>query len=300
MRRGSEGALLLTMAENQVAVNQPQKPVSGLQLLTQKLNSDTIQKKFADMLGKKSVGFLASVSNVVTNNSLLRNADPNSIILAAAQAAALDLPINPNLGYAAIVPYDGKAQFQLMRDGFVELALRTGQIVSLVNEVVYEGELVRQNRFRDEYEFDESKRTSNKVIGYMAYAQLANGFEKTVYWDVERVKAHGMKYSKTFKNSKSLWVTDFDNMGLKTVLKYLIKKYLPKSIEMMRAVEYDGATVGGTIDAPIANYVDNADAQNVDYEEVINIDEVQEEAIGAVNGKKPHKQNTTAEIADDF
>jgi recombination protein RecT len=266
------------MAENQVAVQQPQV---GVQALNKKLNSEAMQKKFAEMLGKKSVGFLSSVSNIVTNSKLLEKAEVDSIILAAAQAAALDLPINPNLGYAAIVPFtDTKtrrclAQFQLMRDGFVELALRTGQVVAIVNEPVYEGELVSHNRFKDEYIFDETKRTSDKVIGYMAYAKLANGFEKTVYWDVERCKSHALKYSQTFKKGFGLWRDNFESMALKTVLKHLIKKYLPKSIEMMQAVEYDGATIKGTIDNPQPEYVDNQDhaVVNTQYEEV-NVDEV--------------------------
>jgi recombination protein RecT len=278
MRHGSHSGLFNIMAVTNTPQAQSQSQ-AGIAVLNQRLNSDAIQKKFADMLGKKSVGFLTSVSNVVTNNDLLKKADTNSIILAAAQAAALDLPINPNLGYAAIVPFNDvknkrcMAQFQLMRDGFVELALRTGQVVALVNEVVYEGELVKCNRFRDEYEFDESKRVSDKVIGYMAYAKLSNGFEKTIYWDVNRCKEHALKYSQTFKKGYGLWKESFDSMALKTTLKHLIKKYLPKSIEMMRAVEYDGAAMEGTIENPIIKHSDeNPSVENANYEEVKDID----------------------------
>lgn len=227
------------------------------------LSSESIAKRFSDMLGKRAPGFITSITNVVNNNDLLKKADVNSIILAAATAAALDLPINPNLGYAAIIPFkDNKtgsctATCQIMRSGWVELAQRSGQIVRLANEIVYEGELVSHNRFTDEYVFDETKRKSDKIIGYLAYAKLSNGFEKYVFWDVEKCKQHGLRFSQTFKRGYGLWKDDFNSMALKSVLKHLITKYLPKSLEMQMAIERDQASLSGDIDNPQVNYVDN-------------------------------------------
>lgn len=227
------------------------------------LSSESIAKRFSDMLGKRAPGFITSITNVVNNNDLLKKADVNSIILAAATAAALDLPINPNLGYAAIIPFkDNKtgsctATCQIMRSGWVELAQRSGQIVRLANEIVYEGELVSHNRFTDEYVFDETKRKSDKIIGYLAYAKLSNGFEKYVFWDVEKCKQHGLRFSQTFKRGYGLWKDDFNSMALKSVLKHLITKYLPKSLEMQMAIERDQAALSGDIDNPQVHYVDN-------------------------------------------
>lgn len=227
------------------------------------LSSESIAKRFSDMLGKRAPGFITSITNVVNNNDLLKKADVNSIILAAATAAALDLPINPNLGYAAIIPFkDNKtgsctATCQIMRSGWVELAQRSGQIVRLANEIVYEGELVSHNRFTDEYVFDETKRVSDKIIGYLAYAKLSNNFEKYIFWDVEKCKQHGLRFSQTFKRGYGLWKDDFNSMALKSVLKHLIVKYLPKSLEMQMAIERDQASLSGDIDNPQVNYVDN-------------------------------------------
>lgn len=254
--------------------------------LRDKLNSEVIQKKFSDMLGKKSAGFLTSVMSVAQNNTLLAKAEPNSVVLAAGQAAALDLPINPNLGYAAIVPYNDKksgkclAQFQIMRDGWVELAMRTGQVTAIANECVFDGELVLQNRFTDTYIFDESKKKSDKIIGYMAYIRLANGFEKTVYWTIEQCKAHGARYSKSFSQDSSLWKTDFDSMAKKTLLKYIIKKYCPKSIEMLNAVVNDQGVYDGDLSnigesAPINNTNDTS-AEKIEVVEVEEAEVVEE------------------------
>lgn len=278
---------------------------SNIIALRDKLNSEAIQKKFGDMLGKKSAGFLTSVMSVAQNNALLAKAEPNSVVLAAGQAAALDLPINPNLGYAAIVPYNDKksgkclAQFQIMRDGWVELAMRTGQVVAIANEIVYEGELVSQNRFTDTYLFDESQRKSDKIIGYMAYIRLANNFEKTVYWTVEQCKAHGARYSKSFSQDSSLWKTDFSAMSLKTVLKFLIKKYCPKSIEMLNAVVndqgvYDGdlSTIGES--APINNNNDTS----AEKAEVVEVEEA--EVVEEAPDTRPSSEKKEIEEPQDF
>lgn len=236
------------------------------------LSSESVAKRFSDMLGKRAPGFITSITNVVSNNDLLKKADVNSIILAAATAAALDLPINPNLGYAAIIPFkDNKtgsctATCQIMRSGWVELAQRSGQIVRLANEIVYEGELVSHNRFTDEYVFDETKRKSDKIIGYLAYAKLSNGFEKYVFWDVEKCKQHGLRFSQTFKRGYGLWKDDFNSMALKSVLKHLITKYLPKSLEMQMAIERDQAALSGDIDNPQVHYVDNGGEMPVETE----------------------------------
>lgn len=277
---------------------------SNIIALRDKLNSEAIQKKFSDMLGKKSAGFLTSVMSVAQNNTLLAKAEPNSVVLAAGQAAALDLPINPNLGYAAIVPYNDKksgkclAQFQIMRDGWVELAMRTGQVVAIANECVFDGELVSQNRFTDTYIFDESKKKSDKIIGYMAYIRLANGFEKTVYWTIEQCKAHGARYSKSFSQDSSLWKTDFDSMAKKTVLKYIIKKYCPKSIEMLNAVVSDQGVYDGDLSnigesAPINNTNDTS-AEKAEVTEVEEAEVVEEAPATKPSSKKQD------EVEQDF
>lgn len=83
---------------------------------------EDVKRKFSELLGKRATSFVTSVLQVVAQNSLLAKADPASIYQAAAVAATLDLPINQNLGFAYIVPYNTKqadgaykqvAQFQM-------------------------------------------------------------------------------------------------------------------------------------------------------------------------------------------
>ena len=93
------------------------------------LSRDSVKKKFEELLGKKAQGFITSVLQCVSSNDLLSKADPASIYHAASVAATLDLPLNNNLGFAYIVPYNQKqkdgtykqvAQFQLGYKGFIQ------------------------------------------------------------------------------------------------------------------------------------------------------------------------------------
>ena len=188
--------------------------------LKTKLDAPSVKAKFESMLGKRAPQFITSISSVVQNNALLQKAEVNSIIMGAAVAASMDLPLNSNLGYAALVPFNSKgggcfAQFQIMTKGWTELFIRTGQCQALINEIVYEGQLVKKNKFTGEYVFDEDAKKSDKIIGYMAYFRLTNGYEKTEYMTVEEVKAHAQRFSQTFRSGAGIWKDSFDAMALK-------------------------------------------------------------------------------------
>lgn len=244
-------------------------------------NNETCMSNLRAMLGQKAQGFATSVLSVVNNNKLLQNADPASVYSSAMVAASLDLPINPNLGFAAIVPYGRQAQFQIMTRGLVQLAIRSGQYAKICNAIVHTGELVKYDPFRDEYEFDASKKVDNEVIGYMAYFRTIGGFEKYFYMTKEDALAHGKRYSKSF--SSGVWNSDPDAMCLKTVLKLLLSKFGILSIEMQRAIRFDQGVVKGDF-TKIENF-DEIDAADVEYIDATNGNPVDEEKAKAVGEK---------------
>ena len=208
-----------------------------------------VKKRFGEMLGNRAAGFMSSIIACTNNNKQLKEADPMTVISAAAMAATLDLPINPALGFAHIVPYkngkDGttKAQFQMGWKGFVQLAQRSRQYQTINADVVYEGELKTHNKLTGEMEYDVDGRKSDKVVGYFAYFRLINGFEKALFMKTEDVEKHGKRYSKSFAYPGSVWKTNFDAMALKTVVKMLISKWGPMSVDMQRAITADQGTV---------------------------------------------------------
>ena len=155
-------------------------PKAGVALLDAMFKQDSVQARFQRMLGKKSAGFISSVLTVVSQNKLLQNVDMRTVLSAASIAASLDLPILPSLGRAWIVPYKGVAQFQIGYLGYVELAQRSGLYKSINVNTVYEGEVVKWNKFTEELTYGEQE--SDTAIGYCASFALLNGFRQVVFW----------------------------------------------------------------------------------------------------------------------
>jgi len=223
------------------------------------LQSDQVKKKFEEVLGAKSKSFVTSVMSAVSSNPALSRADGASIYMAAMMAAALDLPVNQSLGYAYIIPYGDKAQFQIGVKGLTQLAMRSGQFRTISTSAVYEGQLAQHDPLKGNT-FNWTNKKSDKVIGYVAFFSLLNGFEKSIYMTVEEIKKHGEKYSKTYKNANGVWQSDFNAMAEKTVLKRLLSKYAPMSIEMQKAEIADQSVIkdAETLDV---EYIDNADGE---------------------------------------
>src|SRR6478735_7606817 len=73
---------------------------------------ENVKAKFNEIMGKRSTAFITSILQCVAQNQLLAKADPGSIYQAAMTAATLDLPINQNLGFAYIIPYNEKVKGQ--------------------------------------------------------------------------------------------------------------------------------------------------------------------------------------------
>ncbi len=221
---------LSTQAQGQIVA-----PTQRIQAL---LQTPQIKARFDEVLGKRAPAFMSSIISAVNSTPALRDCDPMSVISSAAIAAAVDLPINPSLGLAYIVPYKGVAQFQIGWKGFVQLALRSGQYKTINLTPVLEGQISSHNPFTGEMEFDASV-TSGKIAGYLLYFKLLNGYEKYFYMTRADCEAHGKKYSATFKKGFGVWVDNFDAMALKTVAKMGLSKYGVLSVEMQKAVEMD-------------------------------------------------------------
>ncbi len=234
------------------------------------LESENIKNRLSDILGKRSSTFATSVIQIAQSNKLLTNAVPESIVGAAMTAATLNLPLNNSLGYAYIIPFNErqkdnsyltKAQFQIGYKGFIQLAMRSDQFKTLHSTDVRKGEITSRDRLTGEMEFqwidDDNERNKVPCIGYVAYFKLTNGYEATLFMSMEELNNHGKKFSQTFKKGFGLWKDDFDSMAKKTVLKLLLSKKAPLSIDMQTAVKTDQASFNDTEDIEDISYVDN-------------------------------------------
>jgi recombination protein RecT len=234
------------------------------------LDNPVVQEKLKAVVGKNIGTFTTSIVQITSQNEMLSKAEPNSILGAAMTAATLNLPLNNSLGFSYIVPFnekqkDGsykvKAQFMVGSKGYVQLAQRSGQFKTLHSSDVRKGEILSIDRLTGEIDFnwieDDAEREKTPVVGYVAYFKLINGYEATYYMTIEELTAHAKKFSQTFKKGFGVWKDMFSAMAEKTVIKLLLSKKAPLSIELSTAVEKDQASFNDIDDESDISYVDN-------------------------------------------
>ena len=232
---------------------QEQTPKSSLSinaLMNSILDGEGMRKRFEELLGKRTPQFISSLISMINADINLQQAfreAPMTVIQAALRAASYDLPIDPVLGFAYIVPFRNtvkdaagktskrmEATFIPGYKGLVQLCLRTGVYKNIPDSTdVREGELISNDRLKGpvfKWTDDETERDKLQVIGYAASFTLLNGAEKTIYMTVDQIKAHEKKHRKGEYMSKG-WREDFDSMARKTVLRRLISKYGLMSID---------------------------------------------------------------------
>lgn len=231
--------------------------------IVQYMNTETTLENIKKTLGNKTPQFIASVASLVNSNEALAKTDKKSVLSACLIAATLDLPINQNLGFAYIIPYKNKAQFQMGYKGFIQLAQRSGRFQTINVSDVRAGEIKGRNRLTGDiiFEWIEKDRDKLPLEGFVAYIKLTNGFEKSLYMTIKELEKHGLRYSQMAKRGYGLWRDDFEAMASKTVIKLLLSKYAPLTVEMQTAQLADQAVI--TDDG--YKYVDN---QPIDAKEV--------------------------------
>ena len=137
-----------------------------------------------------------------------------------------------------------EAQFQIGYKGLIQLAMRSGQIKRLVTTEIYANQIISRNPIKGyEFDFDIQPEKHEPAVGYYAYMELVNGFIAEAYMSVEDVQAHAARYSQTYKKGYGVWKDNFDEMAKKTVMKQLLSKYAPMSIELQRATLADQSVI---------------------------------------------------------
>jgi recombination protein RecT len=228
---------LMAKRQAQMTQAQPQAKESTAALMNMLLSNEGYQKRFDELLGKRSPQFISSIVSLMNADSALMSAfhdAPVTIIQSALQAASFDLPINPALGYAYLVPFRNskrnrmEASFIMGYKGMLQLALRTG-VYKRINVVdVRAGELKSYDRLREDIELefieDEDEREKAPIIGYVGYFQMINGMEKTIYMTVKQLEAHEKKFRHGNYMSRG-WKENPDAMMRKTIMRKLIGKW---------------------------------------------------------------------------
>ncbi len=186
----------------------------------------------------------------ISSNPRLLECTRESLALALIEAGQLGLEPNGVMGQAYLVPYfNGKtkkyeAQFQVGYRGLIDLARRSGEVAKIEARVVREGD-------HFEYEYGLTPKLvhrpdpsgNGEITHVYAIAWLRDAdpiFEVMTRDQVEAIR----RRSKAADSGP--WVTDYEAMARKTVVKRLCK-YLPLSPEAEAAIEADNRRDVGQI-----------------------------------------------------
>lgn len=191
---------------------------------------------------------LKTAQQAATTTPALLDCYVPTFIGAVIQLSQLGLEPNTILGHAYLLPFNNRkadrkdVQVIIGYKGLIELARRSGKVLSIAAHAVYE-----RDEFEFEYGLDEKLKhvpafgDRGLLTHFYAVAKLKDGghaFEVMTRGDVERIRDSGQgKFNQ-------VWKDHFEQMGRKTVLRRLAK-FLPLSIEFSTAVELDNRAEGG-------------------------------------------------------
>lgn len=228
-----------------VGAKVPTKPTTKAPVLIQRVLSDNFKKQLAIAVPKHlNADRMARIAATeIRKTPELLKTTPESFLGAVMQSAQLGLEPGSALGQAYLVPYGNTCQLILGYRGMIDLARRSGQVLSLNAYAVREG---------DEFNYQlglhpdihhvpscEADRVKKPITFVYAVATLRGGgyqFEVMSRAEVEAVKAKA--------KSKNIWNNYFEEMAKKTVIRRLFK-YLPVSIEALQITNVDAKREAG-------------------------------------------------------
>ena len=273
------------------------------------------QKLINNTLGdpERAKRFVSSITSAVAVDPALQKCEAGTILAGALLGESLNLSSSPQLGQFYLVPFEQKvkdengktkwlldekgnhikdengkwlaetitkAVFVLGYKGYLQLAMRSGQLKKINAVEIKEGELKHFDPINEEITAiiidDFEKREAAPTIGYYAFFELTNGFRKAIYWSKEQMMSHADKFSPAFSKAamlaiengqvsqnemwkySSFWYKNFDDMARKTMIRQLISKGgCPMSTEMMSGFESDnrvkGVENGNIVDVETTN-----------------------------------------------
>lgn len=218
------------------------------------IRSANTQSYLSDVLGEQKNEFVSNLTALVSNDKNLQACAPTTLMFAALTATALKLPLDKNLGFAYVIPFNNKragtceATFMCGYRGYIQLAIRSGQFKTLNVTDVREGEMQERDFLTGDIKFkwdNTAERINKPIVGYVSFFELTNGFKQTLFMTTEELKAHATRYSQTYSSkneyvrNSSKWTTDFDSMCRKTLIKLLLSRYAPLSVDMQTAIKAD-------------------------------------------------------------
>lgn len=179
-------------------------------------------------------------------NPRLQQCDHMSFLGAVVTAASLGLEPGSALGQCYLVPYKNEVEFQIGYRGMIDIARRSGHIVSICARAVYEGDYFKVIYGTEDKIEHEPKFTSSELTHVYAVAKLQGGGVQFDVMSISEIDSVRTRYSKA--SHGKAWTDSYDEMAKKTVLRRLFKM-LPVSIELSEALKREDEKSHEIIDA---------------------------------------------------
>lgn len=196
------------------------------------------------------------VTTEIRKTPALLKCERNSFLGAVIQCAQLGLEPGNSLGHAYILPFDKRekqggqwvtvrtdAQLIIGYRGMIDLARRSGQIISISARTVREGDEFSYSfgLAEDIHHIPSDEAAEGEITHVYAVARLRDG---GVQFEVMSKKQIAAVQDQSKSKDSGPWKTHWEEMAKKTVIRRLFK-YLPVSVEIQRAVTLDEAAEAG-------------------------------------------------------
>lgn len=225
-----------------VVTTRPTRPPTELEVFTAELNRDYMKQVANYFMGdqERAMKFMSAAKYSVQKTPKLLECDKASLMTAFMTCAEYGLYPSNASGEAFVLPYAGKAQFQLGYQGVITLLYGAG-VQSIHTSIIHE---------KDHFEYEEGLEPKlvhkpdvmsadrGEAIGAYAVA-VVNGQKMFKVMNKNEImrfkefsKAKGSDFSPWNSNDPERW------MWKKTVIRQLAKT-LPKNERLMKAFEED-------------------------------------------------------------
>jgi recombination protein RecT len=221
-------------------------------------NKDSIAKALPRHLSAERLLRVAQTA-CTTTPELLKCYTP-SLVGAIIQCATMGLEPNTVLGHAYLVPFWNSkkkrkdAQVIIGYKGLVDLARRSGQIISVAAHAVYEpDEFDFQYGLEEKLNHRPARGDRGEIVAFYAVAKMKEGghaFEVMWREEVDTIRDSSQNAYRDdgkggrIPNKASPWWDHYESMGRKTVLRRL-SKYLPLSVEFATAISLEEVAESG-------------------------------------------------------
>jgi recombination protein RecT len=187
------------------------------------------------------LGILTAIQKSKANanpGKSLADCDPNSVLLAAYDAAEVGCSLSPALALGWLIPYGKEAQFQPSYRFFIQKAYETGEVRTLYAEVVYDTDKFERTFAPKRNLFhapgDSGERVKGNAIGAYALIEFMDGTIDWEYLTSEQIARH-RNHSKQPNSMK--WVEFWEEGWRITPIRVLAKRLPLKNRNFEALVE---------------------------------------------------------------